>query len=826
MIFRKPVNYIARKLLYLAVKSEVVPTNIVSINIIPEVPVIYVLEARDWSNLLVLEAECDRLGLPAPINRISESNLNAWHSVYSVAPRQPFKAWLQKKPKRSRMLRGIIEILRENPEQEVQFVPVSIFWGRPISVQKHWIQVLFADTWGIAGRTRRFFTILIHGRSTLVSFSETISYRGGDFLKHSDDELIDRLQSHFTNLFIDQRTATLGPDVSHRRTLIRTLILKKAVQKSIVKRSQEDSLSKYKASLQASRYLNEIVANCTNITVQLMQRALTAFWYKFYSGIEVGNSEYLKSLALTHELVYVPCHRSHIDYLLLSYLIYSKGLAIPYIAAGKNLNMPIIGSILRGAGAFFIRRSFKGNELYSTVMFEYIAELISSGMPIEYFVEGGRSRTGRLLRPKPGLLSMTVRGFLKYKKRPIAFIPVYIGYEKLMESKAYQAELLGEDKKGETFLSSIRSIVNIRGAYGKVFTSFAHPVFLSQILDYKNPSWSSDVYDDVARPGWIRNVVNDASEKIMTHINQAATVNSINLISSILLATPKQAMDEIELTGLIETYRSILSALNYSDLINFVESEGKAQIKNAESLKMIKRRHHEFGDIIYLDAKHSISLTYYRNNILHLFALPSVIACCFLNVRVLKREKVIELTSLVYPFLKNELFLSWEMEDLPSIVSSALKDLSDYGILSENKKNDTYARPGTGVKYYRHFSLLAKIITPVLEVYYLSLAILSKSELYSISRQDLENKCYLMAQRVAMIHELNSPDYSDKRLISNFFNALVKIDYLKIQETEHLEYSDGFYNANRHLRLLLGKEMRTNILQMVKSGMGQEPPVS
>ncbi len=816
MIFRKPANYIARKLLYLAVKSEVVPTNIVSINIIPEVPVIYVLEARDWSNLLVLEAECDRLGLPAPINRISESNLNAWHSVYSVAPRQPFKAWLQKKPKRSRMLRGIIEVLRENPEQEVQFVPVSIFWGRPIAVQKHWIQVLFADTWGIAGRTRRFFTILIHGRSTLVSFSETISYRGSDFLKHSDDELIDRLQSHFTNLFSDQRTATLGPDVSHRRTLIRTLILKKAVQKSIVKRSQEDSLSKYKASLQASRYLNEIVANCTNITVQLMQRALTGFWYKFYSGIEVGNSECLKSLALTHELVYVPCHRSHIDYLLLSYLIYSKGLAIPYIAAGKNLNMPIIGSILRGAGAFFIRRSFKGNELYSTVMFEYIAELISSGMPIEYFVEGGRSRTGRLLRPKPGLLSMTVRGFLKYKKRPIAFIPVYIGYEKLMESKAYQAELLGEDKKGETFLSSIRSIVNIRGAYGKVFTNFAHPVFLNQILDHKNPSWPSGAYDDVARPGWIRNVVYDVSEKIMIHINQAATVNSINLISSILLATPKQAMDELELTGLIETYRSILSALNYSDLISFVESEGKAQIEHAESLKMIKRRHHEFGDIIYLDAKHSISLTYYRNNILHLFALPSVIACCFLNVRVLKREKIIELTSLVYPFLKNELYLSWEIEDLPSIVSSALKDLSDYGLLSENKESDTYARPGSGLKQYRHLNLLAKIITPVLEVYYLSLAILSKSQLDSISKEGLEKKCYLMAQRVAMIHELNSPDYSDKRLISNFFNALVKINYLKIQETERLEYSDGFYNANRHLRLLLGKEMRTNILQMVK----------
>ena len=217
-----------------------------------------------------------RLGLPAPINRIPEPNLIAWHCVYSVAPRQPFKAWLQQTPKRSRMLRGIIEILRENPEQEIQFLPVSIFWGRPVAVQKHWMQVLFADTWGIAGRTRRFFTILFHGRSTLVNFSETISFRGSTFLEHSDDELIDRLQSHLAKHFVDQRTATLGPDVSHRRTLLRPLILKPAVQKSIVKRSQEDGLSEYKASLQARRYLNEIVANCTNITLQLMQRSLTA----------------------------------------------------------------------------------------------------------------------------------------------------------------------------------------------------------------------------------------------------------------------------------------------------------------------------------------------------------------------------------------------------------------------------------------------------------------------------------------------------------------------------------------------------------------------
>jgi len=137
MNIRRLVNFIARKILYLFVKTEILPNKIEQLHINPDAPVIYVLDARAWSNLLVLETECERYGLPSPIDHIPLEELRAWHSVYSIAPRQPFRTWLQKQPKRSRMLRGIVEILRENPDQEIQFVPVTIFWGRPVAIQKH-----------------------------------------------------------------------------------------------------------------------------------------------------------------------------------------------------------------------------------------------------------------------------------------------------------------------------------------------------------------------------------------------------------------------------------------------------------------------------------------------------------------------------------------------------------------------------------------------------------------------------------------------------------------------------------------------------------------
>ncbi|RDH86044.1 MAG: glycerol-3-phosphate 1-O-acyltransferase [endosymbiont of Galathealinum brachiosum] len=816
MNIRKSINFVARKVLYLFVKAETLPNKIEQLNINPDVPVVYVLDARAWSNLLVLETECENQGLASPIDHISSENLKSWHSVYTIAPRQPFRTWLQKQPKRSRMLRGIVEILRENPEQEIQFVPVTVFWGRPVAIQKHWLAVLFADSWGLASRTRKLLTILIHGRNTLVNFTNVVNYRGSAYSHLSNDEIIDKLQFTFSTQLNNLKSATLGPNVSHRGTLVRKLILNPDVQKAIVKRSKEDNRSEYKASLQARRYLNEIVANCTNITIQLMQRGLTSFWNKFYSGIEVTHNENLKNLALTHELVYVPCHRSHIDYLLLSYVIYGEGMAIPYIAAGKNLNMPVLGSILRGGGAFFIRRSFKGNELYSTVMFEYVAALVSMGMPIEYFVEGGRSRTGRLLKPKPGMIAMTIRGFLKYRKLPVAFIPVYIGYEKLLESKAYQAELSGEDKKSETFFSSMRSMLRIRGRFGKVYTNFGQPVFLNQLLENTNASWANEIYSDSKRPEWLRDVVDNASQQIMSHINQAAIVNSINLVSTVLLATSKQHMDENALFRMLDIYKSLIESIKYSDRVILTSRTGKEQVEHAEYLKMVKRRTHPLGDIIYLDSSHSVSMTYYRNNILHLMALPSLIACCFFNVRSQTREEIVNLISLAYPFLKSELFLVWEKDQLADKVSEVLDVMADLGLLIKNEQIDVYTRPGSGAVEFSQLNLLAKVISPILEIYYLTLALLSRKEEAQISINELVERSFLMAQRVAMIYELNSPDFSDKRLISNFIDTLIHIDYLRVYDTENIEYSDVFHKADKRIQLLLSKEMRSNILQMLK----------
>lgn len=811
-----PLNYIGRKLLYLWAKVDVVPTSIAQLNLDPDKPVIYVLESRAWSSLLVLENECAELGLTSPLLRLPTPELRNWHSVYTIAPRQPFKAWLQNQPKRSRMIRGILETLLENPDLDIQFVPVSIFWGRPVAKQKHAVTVLFAHSWEIAGRIRQFFRILIHGRDTLVQFSEVISFRSLLVGRLDNDENIDNIQRVLSDRLFQVKTATLGPDTSHRRTLVRDLLLVPDVQDAIRKRSIEENKSPYKAALQARKYLYEIVADRTSITIRLMQMGLTSFWNKFYSGIKVYHADQLRKLALTHELVYVPCHRSHVDYLLLSYVIHYQGLSIPHIAAGKNLNMPIIGPILRGGGAFFIRRSFKGNELYSTVMFEYLAKLVSMGTPVEYFVEGGRSRTGRLLKPRPGMLAMTVRAFLKYRKRPVAFIPVYVGYEKMIEGKAYLAELSGHDKKAESLFTSIRSILGIKGNFGHVYTSFGTPVMLTQHLDNINPNWLIQEYDDTHRPGWIKEAVNDIAEHIMVNINRAAHVNAINLVSTVLLATPKQHMDEAQLASMIDIYCSIINSFDYSSKIKVISLSGTEQVKRAESLKRVKRRKHKMGDIIYLDSKNSVLLTYYRNNILHLTALPSVIACCFNNAPVQKLDNIIELVSITYPFLRRQLFITWTQEQLPEAIEHIVGILADLGLLEKTGKNE-YSRPRASSIKYGQLELLARVISPVLELYYMTFAVLLNTGTNKISEPDLIEHSFLMAQRVSMIYELNSPDFFDKRLITSFIDSLRDIKYISIDTDGLIEYSVDYLKVGEDAVSLLNRNIRSSILQLLNA---------
>ena len=193
--------------------------------------------------------------------------------------------------------------------------------------------------------------------------------------------------------------------------MVNQVLLAPGVHKAIQAEAGDDAAKLAAARAKARDYAMEIAADISYPTIRLIQRVLRWLWNRIYDGIELRHVERLHDVAKQKEVIYVPCHRSHFDYLLLGYIGYEEGLHLPHIAAGINLNLPVVGPILRRGGAFFLRRSFRGNRLYAAVFDAYLHQVLVRGHSIEYFVEGGRSRTGRLLEPKGGMLAMTVRSY-------------------------------------------------------------------------------------------------------------------------------------------------------------------------------------------------------------------------------------------------------------------------------------------------------------------------------------------------------------------------------------------------------------------------------
>ena len=771
-------------------------------------PTLYVLADRGMSDLLVLTQACRRYGLPDPLSAIPIEVLHHYHSVYSIASRSPLIDWIKRRRKRSRMLAELMKAFADDENLDLQIVPVSIFWGRALARQKNWVQVLFADTWALAGRTRKFFTIMFNGRNARLIFSQALDFR--ELIEQNDNDEQDLQESLITTLR-QQREATHGPQITSHKHLSAKVIEDQIVQSLI----SEEADSTLQSFTRAHKYCREIFADCTQLTIEVMLRLLRAFWNRYYSGIEVYNADRIRGAALTHQLVYVPCHRSHVDYLLLSYVIYNENLALPYIAAGENLNVPFIGRILRGGGAFFIRRSFKKNAVYNAVMRAYINQLVELGVPLEYFIEGGRSRTGRMLKPRFGMLGMTVDAYIKSQARPLAFVPVYIGYEKLIEGKAYLGELYGGKKKRESTLGVLTAIFRLKGHFGKVTASFGEPIELDQILQQHSDDWSAR-YDEIRqKPEWYLASLQHLAQEIMYGINRACVINPVNSIATILLATPRQSIEIEELVSQASLHHRLIRGAHCLASIRIEGEVTKRQIRRIADRKIIHIREHEMGDIVFLKPQDSVLIGYYRNNSLHSLVIPALIACCFVNVRRVTRASVTRKIKLLYPFLKSELQLEWQDSSLEEIVDECISCLIDESLLEQVDKD--LQRPRHSNHEFVQLTRLAAIVQPILERYYMTFIVLWQTSAEPLQEAALEHRCHLLAQKISMIYGINSPDFFDRLLFRDFIETMLETEYLVKNDKEQLEFATEFDYVSLDVRNLLSTEVRSSILSLIKA---------
>ena len=771
-------------------------------------PIFYVTRHQSASDLLALQKACKKQKLPDPLSKVVIDGKSFERTLCLAKPTSIFGI----KPKETSALSQGLAILNEhnkNKKLDVQLIPVNLIWGRTPTHEKNNANVasLLAEqsspTW-----FRKFFIILFLGRDSLIRFSEALSLRYMSDSHGNDEATAHKLLRVARFHFHRQNIAAKGPRLIHREQMFTALFANPSVKRTIQDEMKSKNLSEEKVKKQALGMMREIAGDYSVSLIYLGERILTWLWKRLYSDIKVHNSKVLRELAHDgHEIIYVPCHRSHMDYLLLTYIIMQEGLVTPRIAAGINLNFWPAGPIFRKAGAFFIRRSFAGNRLYSTIFREYLGLLFERGYSVKYYTEGGRSRTGRLLAPKTGMLAMTIQSLLRGVNRPLTLVPVYLGYEHVMEVGTYHKELSGSEKKKESIFGVLKAIKNLRN-YGNGYVNFGEPININDYLQKKVPDWK-DAIDPIEpkKPNWLTPTVNDMANQLMLNINQCTALNGVALVALILHASENKALSKADLEKQLDFMLDMQRQAPYSQYMTIPSESGAEILAHVISLNKVTVCDDSFGTIISLTDSASLEMRYYRNNILHTFALIALVCQLLTHHSKITHQQLVEQTINLLGTLKDDLFLWQTPEQITDQVQQVLTALEANHLVKQTKAHFWSLTADT--EHLGQVNLLAECMDESLQ----RLAIVSSlvTRLAPVTKRDLEEKVVAIAKRLAVLNNITAPEFIDKRAQATLISTMRELGYIDANDEGLLVATENMTELKSTINNLVSIEVLQSI---------------
>ena len=761
---------------------------------------IYALPNKSVSELVALDKYTDKQNTVSPIEGFEETNLQRF--IRLIPPKfdigtQKIKRFLPE---------NLPEILSLDDEKII-LIPVSFYWGMHPDKQKSFFKIVFSQSWTVSGYFKKFFRVLLHGRSLVIKFNRPLTLSELKDKERTVDESSRLVSRYLRAIFRKTKKAAIGPDISHRRTLVRSLSRDKVVREEIKAQSKGDLKKKRRLNKKAFKYANEICSDINYPIVRNLQRGLSWFWNKRYDGIHIQNLDKIKSIADDNSLVYLPCHRSHIDYLALSYILLEKGLMLPHIAAGNNLNLPILGGIGKGGGAFFMRRSFRDNKLYSLIFFQYFKRLLQRGSSVEFFPEGGRSRSGFTLQAKPGLLSMTIRSFASLSDEKVKLIPTYIGYEKIIEGNSYLSELLGEEKKRENFLDLFKTIKDFGNFLGNAYINFGEPIDLKDFLEQKEGLKDYTIDSPLDRPIWLKKATSRLGIEVMKGINKSSAITTSSLFSLSLLTETTQSLDTKIISKRIELFIDLIKRnQNFQD-VWLTEDSPEKIIAKTEELGLINSQLIGGEKVFRPTRNEAALLSFYQNNISHFFLLYSLVCLSLKYVEELSEKEILRLTNLVYPFLQSDFYLPWSDEQVGKVVVNNLKILIELGLVVKKDK-DLLTKPEKDSKEYRDFLALSNISEPSIKRFYIVMSSLWKEE---IDILELQDKCEAIANKLQEIEGWLYTEFSDASKFKSFITKLLDDRYIKENTNNKLSASRITKRVQKEFKQFFNQEFMNEV---------------
>ena len=415
--------------------------------------------------------------------------------------------------------------------------------------------------------------------------------------------------------------------------------------------------------------------------------------------------------------------------------------------------------------------------------------LLTKGYPITFFPEGGRSRTGRLLNLKTGMLAMIVQSFLRNSEKPIAFIPVYMGYDKVMEVGTYLSELGGSKKKKESIFQLFQARKLLKAKYGKAYVSYGEPIVLNRFLDNHFSDWRE--CEDV-KPQWLPKAVQALSSQISVGIHETAILSPVSVMAVALLSSWQKALPIEELENYIDLLLDLNREYPYHENVKITAKDAKEIIALTDALDCYSKFSFSGGsDVIHLNELQGIYMSYYRNNIIHVFAIPALIARFFKHQTELETSELMQALIDIYPLLKSDFQLSWSEKELPAILEKYLEVMINLGLIIKVSPEGLLQRPAPTFDQFENLSLLGNAMGLTFERYSLTISILAKHlKSGPVDEQKFENQCQSMTQRLAILNGINNPEFVDKGIIIKQIQLLKSKNLLSVDETGQLIISD------------------------------------
>ena len=557
------------------------------------------------------------------------------------------------------------EVFNIEGNPEFVFVPLVFFWRKHARGGNRTLSEYF---FGLRSRPNfigKIWYLIRRGHDSMVKGMEPFGVQGpdeGENATTSDDNEAMRLAKFIRRRILvscnQEVRIVLGPLYQSPHSVKETLIKDPDIQKLVNKTAAEEGLDRRKVMARAYKDLSEIVATYRFRFVEVLYVFLNWLFNRIFEGIDVEEKELqvVRELMKTKPVVFVPCHRSHFDYLVIPYLLFDRNMVTPHIAAGVNLAFWPVGYLLRMGGAFFIRRSFRGDPLYSLSVKKYIEYLLANRYNIKFFIEGTRSRTGKMLAPAYGILKMLLEAQQKKVCEDIAFVPVSICYDEVPEQGSYGRELTGGSKVKESATELIKSRKVASKNVGKVYVRFAPEIMASEV-------WTESGTEGIDATLTLQKT----AFRISKRINDVTPVTPKSLVASVLLSHRISALSLGELIRVCLMLAEYVEVSGYSLSVNRGEGlRGAVEqtVKKLQKSGLLSVT----GDVprsYYCDNKKRILLNFYKNNGAHCLVMPSITILSVFKVMSSQEDKasvsvdtVLEKAKSLRGLLKFEFFFS------------------------------------------------------------------------------------------------------------------------------------------------------------------------